>query len=183
MKIANSHVQTGATRCSECGNGVVDARRRRLAPGLAPDNGKTPADEVAEAGEVHSAHALGSTTTPHSKREMAAWQLVATNSMGSASNSMGKTPGGSGGEEGESDEGAGSMRSTHAHTAWRRSARPWGSGAHGRSTLLRPCHGCSRQTAGAAFQRQMRERRERQPARVQRVSCCGTREKCFMSEV
>jgi hypothetical protein len=56
---------------------MESSTRGDAAPGLATDNGKTPADEVAEAGEVHSAHALGSTTTPHSKREMAAWQLVA----------------------------------------------------------------------------------------------------------
>jgi hypothetical protein len=98
---------------------MESSTRGDVAPGLAPDNGKTPADEVAEAGEVHSAHALGSTTTPHSKREKAALQLVATNSMGSAANSMGKTPGGSGGEEGESDEGAGSMRSTRGVEAQR----------------------------------------------------------------
>jgi len=73
---------------------MESSTRGDVAPGLAAENGKTPADEDAEAGEVqqHSAHALGSTTTPHSKREKAAWQLVAANSMGSASNSMGKMP-------------------------------------------------------------------------------------------
>jgi len=80
---------------------MESSTRGDVAPGLAPDNGKTPADEIAEAGEAHGASAPGPTTAPHSAREGAQLKnnyQPAPNSMGSPpANSMGSMPDGTDG--------------------------------------------------------------------------------------
>ena len=123
---------------------MESSTRGDVAPGLAPDNGKTPADEIAEAGEAHGASAPGPTTAPHSAREGAQLKnnyQLAPNSMGSSpANSMGSMPDGTDGSARDTstgharpasgaglDHGRGATAAVAEHACQQPIATSWGS--------------------------------------------------------